>query len=286
MTNHVTLSYLQDDGLPTPEVGSWVEEKYRLVSSYDSLFSRGMKNKWDCRVYIDLFAGAGRSRIKGTNRILPGSPLLALSVQDKFDKYIFCEMSDSKLEVLKQRVVREYPKIDVSYIEGDCNVKVDKIIEAIPLPSRNRKVLSFCFVDPYNIGIQFKTISTLSKLFMDFLIVLAGGMDANRNEKIYIKPNNKTVDQYIGINDWRSRWQDVKKRGLSFGSFLAIEYDDQMERLGYIKLPRHKMPVVRNDQKNAPLYHLAFFSRNRLGYDFGDKVLRSVDPQLPLPEIE
>ncbi len=132
MTNHVTLSYLQDDGLPTPEVGSWVEGKYRLVSSYDSLFSRGMKNKWDCRVYIDLFAGAGRSRIKGTNRILPGSPLLALSVQDKFDKYIFCEMSDSKLEVLKQRVVREYPEIDVSYIEGDCNVKVDKIIEAIP----------------------------------------------------------------------------------------------------------------------------------------------------------
>lgn len=288
MSNRPTFSYLEDDGLIAPEVGPWVDTKYRIVNLYNHLFSTGMKRKWDCRVYIDLFAGEGRSKIRGTNRILPGSPLLALGVLDKFDKYIFCETSADKLAVLKQRVARGYPNVDVTYIGGDCNVKVGKIIEAIPSPSRTRKVLSFCFVDPYNIRIQFKTINALSELFMDFLIVLAGGMDANRNERNYIKPSNKTVDLYLGVNNWRPKWQEAKNqnRHLSFGSFLALEYADQMERLRYIKLPLHKMPVIRNDEKNSPLYHLAFFSRNKLGYEFWDKVLKSAIPQLPLPGLE
>ena len=36
--------YLSDDGLETPEVGAWAEEKYRIVNLYDTLFSTGMKN--------------------------------------------------------------------------------------------------------------------------------------------------------------------------------------------------------------------------------------------------
>ncbi len=122
---------------------------------------------------------------------------------------------------------------------------------------------------------------------MDFLIVLAGGMDANRNERNYMKPNNKTVDLYLNTTDWRTRWPAVKMR-YSFGSFLALEYADQMEKLKYIKLPLQKMPVIRSDEKNLPLYHLSFFSGDRRGYDFWDKVLKMTTNQLslPLPGIE
>lgn len=89
MSTQPPTSYLQDDAMPTPEVGPWVEEKHEIVNRYNRQFSTGMKRKWDCRVYIDLYAGAGRSKIRGTDRILEASPLLALSVPDKFDKYIF-----------------------------------------------------------------------------------------------------------------------------------------------------------------------------------------------------
>ena len=58
----------EDDGLPCPDVGSWAEKKYRLLSLYDELFSTGMKNKWDQRVYIDLYAGAGYARVKGKKK--------------------------------------------------------------------------------------------------------------------------------------------------------------------------------------------------------------------------
>ena len=80
-----------DDRLVCPEVGSWAETKYRLIALYDELFSTGMKNKWDQRVYVDLYSGAGFGRIKGTKTTLKGSPLLGLTVNDPFDKYIFCE---------------------------------------------------------------------------------------------------------------------------------------------------------------------------------------------------
>jgi three-Cys-motif partner protein len=283
MKNQPDLPYVQDDGLPIQDVGSWAEEKYRLVNLYNRLFSTGMKNKWDCRVYIDLYAGNGRSKIRETEHILESSPLLALGVPDKFNKYIFCEKDEEKLEILKQRVTTKCPRIDVSYIQGDCNSEVDKIIAAIPRPSSVRKVLSFCFVDPYNIGIRFDTIEKLSELFIDFLIVLAGGMDANRNERNYSKTSNKTVDTYLGTSEWRIRWQEAQKRRFSFASFLALEYADQMERLRYIIPPLHKMPVIRSDEKNLPLYHLAFFSRDKLGYKFWDQALKYWTDQQSLP---
>ena len=54
----------------TPDIGSWGEEKYRHVALYSSLFVKSMRNKWDCLVYIDLFPGAGRARIRSTARIV------------------------------------------------------------------------------------------------------------------------------------------------------------------------------------------------------------------------
>ena len=90
------LPELEDDGLITPEVGDWSEDKYRLVALYSKMFATAMKDKWDCRVYIDLFAGAGRARIRNTARIIPASPLLALSIPDQFDRHIFLRQGRSQ----------------------------------------------------------------------------------------------------------------------------------------------------------------------------------------------
>ena len=286
MRSQPTLSYLQDDGLVTPEVGLWVEEKYQLVNLYNHLFSTGMKLKWDCRVYVDLYAGAGRSKIRGTNHILPASPLLALSVPDKFDKYIFCEKNGSLLKVLRQRVMTKYPEIDATYIHGDCNAKTDEILREIPQYSSSRKVLIFCFIDPYDITIRFETIRILSQRFMDFLIVLAVGMDATRNEQVYTGPNNKRVGYFLGVSDWRIRWQEANMKGITFRHFLAQEYANQMETLGYKKVPLSKMKEVRSNEKNLLLYHLAFFSKHALGYKFWNEVLKYTTAQQALPGIE
>jgi hypothetical protein len=78
-----------DDGLPTSEVGPWSLQKYRLLDLYNTLFSTGMKHHWDLRVYIDLFSGPGRARVRKTERVVESSPIIALRVPDPFDRYIF-----------------------------------------------------------------------------------------------------------------------------------------------------------------------------------------------------
>ena len=46
------------DNLYTPLVGQWSEEKYMLLANYAQVFATSMKDKWEDRVYVDLFAGA------------------------------------------------------------------------------------------------------------------------------------------------------------------------------------------------------------------------------------
>ena len=59
---------LQDDGLYIEDVGKWAKQKYQHIGYYADLFSNGMKNKWDCLIYIDLFSGAGIARIKKSGK--------------------------------------------------------------------------------------------------------------------------------------------------------------------------------------------------------------------------
>jgi len=128
--------FVEDDGLPCPDVGSWAETKYRLLALYDELFSTGMKNKWAQRVYIDLYAGAGYGRIKGTKKVLKGSPILALTVTHPFDKYVFCEESAELLMALKSRVTRTAPHATVAYVHGSCDSEIAQICKEIPKGSK------------------------------------------------------------------------------------------------------------------------------------------------------
>ena len=77
-----------------------------------------MKNKWDQRVYLDLYSGAGYSRIAGTSMYMKGSPLIALAVDRPFDKYIFCEEDHELMEALKARVKRQAPGSNVVFVSG------------------------------------------------------------------------------------------------------------------------------------------------------------------------
>lgn len=274
---------LVDDGLPCPDVGGWAQTKYRLISLYDSLFSTGMKDKWDVRFYLDLYAGAGYNKIRGTSTIVLGSPLLAVNVEHPFDKYIFCEESVEKLNALKQRTERMSPNADVTYIPGNCNAKVNEILKAIPRGSKELKVLGLCLVDPYDLGIKLETLRALSNRFVDFLCLLALDMDARRNYQRYIEPDSKKVDEFLADPEWRKRWEKTQTMRVEFPKFLATEFSEKMKALGYIPPPFYAMKEVRSDEKNLPLYHLALFSRSQRAYDFWDEVLKYSTDQTSFP---
>lgn len=266
--------FVDDDGLAAPAVGSWAQTKYRLLALYDELFSTGMKNKWDRRVYVDLYAGAGYSRIRGTNKFLTASPLIALTVSHPFDKYIFCEGKEDLLDALRTRVNRTRPEADVAFIGGNCDREIDRILDQIPKPSPGNKVLSLCVVDPFDFGLKFETLRKLSSYFVDFVVLLAIGMDANRNYDRYVDGDSTKIDEALGNTDWRDRWKDVGISRSDFRPFLAEEFSRSMESLGYQKTPLHRMKLVRSAEKNLPLYYIALFSRNPIASKFWDEVLK------------
>ena len=262
------LPNLKDDGLLTPEVGSWAEDKYRLVWNYSKMFATSMKNKWEARIYIDLFAGTGRAKIENTRQIVPASPLLALDISDQFDKYIFCDNEDAKRQALETRVKRDHSGISVDYIE-DANSHVDAIIKSIPKHHIGYRVISFCFADPYKVkNLKFNTIKRLSNKYIDFLILLPTYMDAHRNISYYIDEASTVIEDFTGNREWRKEWKAAKKKNLDFGLFVADMFGRQMATLKYIYTGLTDMVLVRSIDKNLPLYHLAFFSRNQKGVAF------------------
>lgn len=252
----------------------WAEDKYSLLFNYIDMFSTAMASRWDKRVYIDLYSGPGCTLVSETGKWLKGSPLLALSVKHPFDKYIFCEKDPKMIQALRERVAKHFSHQDVQFVDGDCNQKVSEILEAVPVPSRKQKVLTFCFVDPFSLDLRFQTIQNLASLFVDFLVLLALDMDGRRNLRNYVKPDSHKIDEFLGISDWRERWKTFSMTKYSFQKFLASEFEKQMISLGYLKYGKGNTKHIRTPDHNLPLYHLAFFSRHKLGYSFWDECLR------------
>ena len=271
---------VEDDGLICPEVGRWAESKYRLISLYDELFATGMKNKWDQRVYIDLYAGAGYSRIRETETRLKGSPILALTTQCPFDKYIFCEEQTELLGALTIRAKREAPTANVVFVPGTCDSQIERICNEIPRASSSNRVLSLCLVDPFDFGLKFATIRRLSNVYIDFLVLLAVGMDANRAYGHYVDGKNPKLDEALGNVKWRERWR-AKPRGRDeFLNFVAGEFAASMASLGYRKIGPADMKLVKSDEKNLPLYYLALFSKHETAYKYWSEVLKYGTDQL------
>lgn len=280
MRNFNPIFEVRDDKLEIPEVGDWSFQKWGLLGSYCNIFTTGMRKKWDQLIYIDLFSSSGFAKIKGTDRIYYSSAFIAMSIPEKFDKYIFCEKDQKLLDSLKKRADRLYPSLNVSFILGDSNENVNLIKKEIPPFGKNNTLLAFCFVDPFSLDLHFNTIKTLAKGKMDFLILLALHMDAKRNLQYYIDENSDKIAFFVGDSNWRNEFQQFGTDGKAFIRYLAEKYDRNMSQLGYVK-PETKHQV-RSSVKNLPLYYLAFYSKHKRGNDFYKKIKKTATGQTEL----
>ncbi|MCD6217407.1 three-Cys-motif partner protein TcmP [bacterium] len=272
---------LKDDGLITPDVKEHSLKKYELIKYYSELFTTSMKTKWNCRVFIDLFAGAGRSRVTSTGAIVPSSSFLALGMSVPYDKYIFCEIDEEKAQALKMRIAKDYAELNTCVIQGDTNENVDKILREIPQYSKEFLVLTFCIVDPYRIdNLHFATIRSLAKLFMDFFVLIPTHMDAQRNWALYEKDGDMRISRFLGKADWRKDWGQAKQKNVKSGYFLLDLFGKQMETLGYNNSGIEGAKKIEHTEKKYPLYYLALYSRSKLGEDFWKKSKKGVERQI------
>lgn len=276
----MTRTPLEPDGLYLPEVGSWATNKHRLAGVYFGIFARAMSGQWPCRVYVDLFAGAGWSRLKGSRRLIEGSPMIALGVDVPFDRYVFCDKSRRCIKALRARIARTYPSAPVTFVSKDCNEAVRDVLDAIPSESG---VLTLCFVDPFAVSnLRFETLRALAKnRRTDFLVLVPTGMDINRNQARLRASDETLLDEFLGDAAWRSEWRSRTKAGRqpSFGAFVLEQFGRSMQRIDYLyDGPGREVAVT---DGSRILYHLALYSRHSLGAKFWKAAMKAAE-QPPL----
>lgn len=243
------------DGLPVRDSGPWIRRKYFHLQRYLDIFTRGMNAKWGGRLsYIDLFAGPGRCLIRDTASEVDGSPLIALNYA--FSKYILVEENPANLRALRQRCLKSTKHGSIEIIAGDCNVVIDQVVP---------EGLSLAFIDPTGIDVHFDTIRKLtSGRAVDLLMTVQFGMDMKRNFQRYQKEGNRSeLWKFLGGDvDW-SAVTDVH-------AALAL-FKARVKGLGY-QTAEFREIVVRNVQRNVPMYFLFFASKSTKGLEFWHKI--------------
>jgi three-Cys-motif partner protein len=260
----VDQSPIASDGLPARPSGAWVLDKKVYVERYLDIFTKGISNKWGGKLaYVDLFSGPGKSVIRDAGEEIDGSPLLAL--KREFGRYVFVDTPEM-LATLRMRL-RNHPKLDrTSFIEGDCNIVIDEVLEFLPVD-----YLTLAFIDPTGLHIRFDTISRLvHNRKVDLLMTIQFGMGIQMNLPQYIKSEGEALTGFLGNTEWR---KDVEEGSTvsQAGRRILERYMAQLRTLGYLD-PKDR-EIVRNDQ-NLPLYFVIMASRHALGEKFWREVTK------------
>jgi three-Cys-motif partner protein len=260
---------LGSDGLVARDSGLWAAEKLYYLDHYLDIFSVGMNKKWAGKLYyVDLFAGPGICRIRGTNEEIDGSPLIALKFN--FAKYIFIESDTKCCRALAERVKARAPEKDVEIIQGNCNDEIEKI----NLPSSS---LGLAFIDPTGVSpLAFETIRKLAHdRKIDLILNFPEGMGILMNLHQYTQSERNALNRFMGSARWQ---EDYRKTPTTFNEIckgIAKEYLANLKSLGYLAVDGDRIPV--KTDRNSLLYYLLFASKHPRGNDFWRKI-KLIDP--------
>jgi three-Cys-motif partner protein len=249
------------DGLPARVVRSWARRKHHYLERYAHIFSVGMRNKFPRRAYLDLFAGPGRCYEEESREFYDGSPVIAL--REPFTDHIYVELEEEAAKALDARCALFKRDRYVAVISGDCNTRIDRVIELLP-----RFGLTLAFIDPTNWQIRFSTIQRLTaNRRVDLLVSFFGG-SMKRVAHLEEQPR---LDAFFGTRAWRTDPRFLGADLLPTLSGLLACYREQLAGIGYLEqMSAREIPVT--NSKHVTMYLMSVFSKHDLGYTFWDRI--------------
>lgn len=270
-----------DDGLYLPEIKAHSLEKIALHNRYAARFASAMHRKWPQLAYIGLYSGAGRALVvhkRSKQEIVETSALAVLRQERPFTHYVYVDSDERCSNALRDRIAALHSSATVTVLQCDVNESVPSVRSSLPRFTKTHGLLSFCFVDPFDLQLRFSTIKALSDLKIDFLVLLMLGVDARRNLRGYYDPTSTRIADCFDCPDWRD---EHPKGSRGVVKFLSRKFDEAMGRLGYLTAKDAHHPVTVHGM-GVLQYFLAFYSKDQLGLRFWQDCRKELSPQLGL----
>jgi three-Cys-motif partner protein len=259
---------IASDGLPARESGDWIETKHHYLDRYCGIFSKGMKNRWRRRVFIDAMAGPGICKIRGTRRETNGSPLIALN--HAFTDFVFIENDNALCEALRKRVANHPKAALVKIVCADWQVALSS--GALDFPG----AIVLAFIDPTGISqIPFNTIKRLitgnRAIDLLFTIQYAMGITLNADRYSLAKHQETALDHFLNEDSWRTQFD--ARTPSTFRDQVLNRFSEKMKELGFSGSLQKNVYVG-----NRPLYRMALYSKHQKADEFWRKILK-IDEQ-------
>ena len=246
-------------------VHEWTLDKLKILELYLPGYLGATQSAIET-IYIDGFAGPGMNQIHGTERLVQGSPLIALSARsqagDRFDRLYFIEKHKETFDELETLVASRDTEHRATVIHGDVNVELPRVVRQI-----NKRTPTFVLLDTDAIEPAWRTIEAIAAWRTELLINFPLGMSINRN------PDSAKAARYFDSSTWRDIWEGGR---VSRTSGLLKFYLSRLAELGYDQQPEHPR-LIRSDANNNPLYYLLLASKHPAAKSIMDWVLKQPD---------
>lgn len=264
-----------DDGLPATEVGEWAARKHEFLRRYLDLSSAARKKFLGGRsgsaVFIDLFCGPGRARIKETGEWIDGSAITAWKISQEsgaaFSEMFVADINKKSREATSERLRRL--GAPVQELQGSAVRAAATVVQKV-----NPYGLHFAFIDPFSLGaLDFQILQSLASLKRIDMLIHVSKMDHQRNLKINLVSKESVFDKFA------PGWRDKVKLSHSQPEMRRqiLEYwKESIEATG--KLTSHNWELIKSSG-GQHLYWLLLVAKHNLALKFWKMVADDTDIQ-------
>lgn len=233
------------DGLPVRCVGEWAMQKIFHLIQYFSIFTTGMKTKWDGKInYIEICSGPGIciNRILGEEFNGTSMCIIEHEACKYLNRAIFIDYNRRVISTLNERIQQRKIQNARAFF-GDYNNPKD-ICRNILTETKGHG-LNLVFIDPTDCSVPFSLIKSLKDALInvDFIVNFAIRTDANRNLRntiLYPEKYQIALNKYISFLGSDSFFKnqavlDLAKNGNNMGlrQHFREAYMNSLRDIGY-----------------------------------------------------
>lgn len=282
-------------------VGPWARKKLDGLESYLRAYTTALKNKSFHLVYIDAFAGAGKSMIRNAwegaddqdlqllddkfleaeAQFIEGSPRRALKLENSFSQLFFFDADPGRASLLRG-LQSEFPGCRIDVRNGDANALIQDLVPQVA----GRSTKGVAFLDPYGPHLHWRTLEALAATgSFEAIINFPLGMAINRliTRSGDIPRNWRSwLDNCFGGNEWEALAYSSEPN--LFGETDRQKVNDAAKRLldhyvGQLKdLFGHvASPMVVSNTRGVPIYYMLWAGPHPLGLKIAEHILSKGD---------